>query len=370
MTIKKILFLPLLWGYVLWRGKAHQVPKKITKVLVVQMAKLGDMVCTTPMFRAIKETYPEAGVYVLGNSINKEVVAYNKDVTGYIVFEGLLSVRRRLTQEKFEAVVVAGAPDFFSAALAFLAGVPLVVGPRVTGGYAPQNDIWYRSLSSLITTTPHAMGSYAPREYLRLLEPLGIRTEDAKKHLAYSDAARKVAEAFVVSLTRPLIGITPSAGNKVKEWSADRFAAVADELARKHNATVIIFGSKRDEAEVQAMLGHTKETHINALNKFSIDELKAVIAKLDLFISVDTGPIYIAEAFNIPTVDITGPIDEREQPPIGERHLVVTPPGPRVPQLSVLNAKQYDYAEARRQAESISIEAVIEGCDRILSSNK
>ena len=34
-----------------------------------------------------------------------------------------------------------------------------------------------------------------------------------------------------------------------------------------------------------------------------------------LFISVDTGPIYIAEAFNVPTVDIVGPVDENVQPP-------------------------------------------------------
>lgn len=99
----------------------------------------------------------------------------------------------------------------------------------------------------------------------------------------------------------------------------------------------------------------------------SIDELKALIAQAGLFVAVDTGPVYIAEAFGTPTVDIVGPMDEREQPPRGEIHLVVVPPAPRTPQLHIMNARVYNEEEVRRQTESISVEMVAGACRKILT---
>ncbi len=103
---------------------------------------------------------------------------------------------------------------------------------------------------------------------------------------------------------------------------------------------------------------------INGNSLFYLDELKALIAKLNLFISVDTGPIYIAEAFNIPTVDIIGPMAENEQPPQGKLHKIVKIEN-RIPQLHIMNARLYDKQEARRQIEEISVEMVIEKFDNL-----
>ena len=107
---------------------------------------------------------------------------------------------------------------------------------------------------------------------------------------------------------------------------------------------------------------------IDASEKFSIDELKALIAQAGLFISVDTGPLYIAEAFGVPTVDIVGPMDEREQPPIGEHHKVVVPPRTAAA-IHIMNARVYDEQEARRQIEAISVEMVCEAVDGFLMSH-
>ena len=44
---------------------------------------------------------------------------------------------------------------------------------------------------------PHKMRHYAPREYLRLLEPIGIFTEDTTKHLSFSSEAKNSIERFL-----------------------------------------------------------------------------------------------------------------------------------------------------------------------------
>ena len=63
------------------------------------------------------------------------------------------------------------------------------------------------------------------------------------------------------------------------------------------------------------------------------------------------------------TVDIVGPIDENEQPPIALKHKIIVPPGRVKPELYVMNARTYDKEEAIRQVESISTEAVIQAIE-------
>ena len=52
--------------------------------------------------------------------------------------------------------------------------------------------------------------------------------------------------------------------------------------------------------------------YTNLANKTTIDELIAQIACLDLFITGDSGPMHIAASFNISTISIFGPTDDKE----------------------------------------------------------
>lgn len=352
---------------ILWYGRRIQIPREHPKrVLVIMMAKLGDMVCATPIFHALKTHYPETKVYVLGNKVNEAVLAGNADVDTYLVFDGT-SVREiveRIQKEEIDVAILRG-PGFIGLVLALLGRVPTIIAPVVKEGKALQTTL-YRFLVRFVVQIEYRFGAYMPRQMLRLLEPLGIVTDDTTKHLGYTEAGEKrVLTLFSENGIKErdyLVGITPSAGNKVKEWPVERFAALAEYIHRTDGARIVLLGGPNDSKLVESMKAHLDASTpvVDLAGKLSIDELKACVAQLHLFIGVDTGPIYIAEAFGVPTIDIVGPMDEREQPPKGERHLIVVPPGPRVPQLSILNARDYDYAEARRQAESITAQMVIE----------
>mgnify|MGYP001580527300 FL=1 len=350
-------------------GKANKLANRLNSILVIQMAKLGDMVCTTPMFRAIKDKYPNCEVWVLGNDANKELLNYNKDIDGYIVYsQNTKEVINLIKEKKFNFACVTG-PNFAALATLVLSGIKLIAAPRIENGISPYETISYKILSKFVTTKPHHMGSYAPREYLRLLEPIGIFTDDTKKHLAFPKNAEQRAEEILKPFAgKFIIGIAPAAGNKIKEWPTKRFAEVANYAAQKHNAVIVIIGGGNDlgYAEKMKKCLLVDASIIDTAGKLSIDELKALISKLNLFISVDTGPIYIAEALNIPTINITGPIDEREQPPMGQLHLVVTPPSREKPELFVMNARVYNTKEARRQIDSITADMVKDELDVLI----
>ncbi len=371
--IKKRILLLFVYLYSLVRGNANQVPPKIERVVVVQQAKLGDMVCTTPLFRALKNTYPSAHLTVVGNGVNKCLLEGNSDVDEYIVFSGFFATVTSLRKGNFNCALVTN-PDFFSICALFFAGTPFIVAPSIEEGVTPLADMWYRMLLRLTASAPHQEGSYAPREYLRLLIPLGIHSSNTEKNLTFSITAEETANTYIHSLTPNafVVGISPSAGNAIKEWPPERFGALANYLIKNHDAQIIVFGTKNDENKIRAMMEVVENTtHIqDAGGLFSIDELKAIISKLSIFIAVDTGPIYIAEAFRVPTVDIVGPVDERVQPPYDSIHRVVVPPGPRKPQVSVLNAKWYDRAEARKQAEATTLESVLVETESLIKELK
>ena len=190
-----------------------------------------------------------------------------------------------------DAVCIA-VPHTNALAAAYLSGVPLVICPRVENGWSPFETRTYKLLCLLAVTRPHHMGSYAPREYLRLLEPMGIHTSDTTKSLRHSEEAEQKIHQFlqhqVVGLR--FVVISPAAGNKIKQWPPERFAQVAQHIVTKYALPVVVIGASADKEEVAAMMRlitNTKDI-LNTYNIFSLDELKALISKASLFVAVDT----------------------------------------------------------------------------------
>ncbi len=355
----------------LGRGPADSAPVALRRVAVFQMAKLGDMVCTTPVFRALKRAHPDVVLTVFGNAINREVLEGSADVDQYEVFDGIVSVFKRARSGRFDAAVIT-TPDIICAMVAYLAGIPFVVVPKVVNGSSPFETLWYRSLRVMagFAVVEHRMKHYGPGEYLRLLAPLGVHEDDTTKHLAYSPQALRVAESVTGNADKSLlwVGISPSAGFKAKNWGSKRFAALADRLSAEFGVVIFVFGGHRDADETKEMLEaiSPKTRVVDLSGALSIDELKAAVSLMDLFVAPDTGPVYIAEAFGVPTVDVLGPVYEEEQAPRGDMHERVVPPGPRVAQMYLMNVHQYDAKEVERQLNAITVDQVYGACARLL----
>ncbi|MDP3956284.1 MAG: glycosyltransferase family 9 protein [bacterium] len=353
------------------RGKSLRPLKKPQKILVVLTGKLGDTVCSTPVIHAIKKHLPNAIITVATTTkVNVDVLSHNS-VIGRFIFlprktsaQRYRSVVREIAEGSFDVAIML-VPNFVVLALLYLAGIPCIVAPRVVGGFCPHQSRAYLFLLHFVLSKEHRMGHYAPREYLRLLEVLGIYESDTTKHLFYSrDATFWVHEFFAQQNLKTddfLIGISPSVGNKIKEWPLERFAEVAKYLHENYNARILLLGGVADREKINQMGSMLPKIALIDSSKTNVDELKALIDCLSLYIAVDTGPIYIAEAFGTPTVDIVGPLDENEHPPRGLLHRIVIP-ARKEPAIHIMNAKVYNTAEARRQVESISVAMV---CDEI-----
>ncbi len=361
--------LSTVYAHAVRRGSARGSCTEPRTILVVQGAKLGDMVCTTPMFRALKSRYPTSRLIVAGDKINKALLEHHPNVDEYLILQDSASgMARTYLAHNIDIAFVLN-PSFNHSAACFLGNIRSIVVPRIRGGVCPFETTTFRMIRPLMHTFFRSFGAYAPQEFLAALEHVGIHSTDTTKTLRCSESA----QATVRSLLAPyahhtLICMSVSSGNKIKKWPEERFAAVIEHIVARPQTTVVIIGSKVDTQQVNttlSLLTHPERV-LNTCEQLNLDELKALISEMDMFVSVDTGPLYIAEAYAIPTIDIVGPMDEHEQPPRGLRHVVIV--GKRdAPATHLLNARPTDIAAARAQTEAIDVTMVTNAYDELLA---
>lgn len=350
-------------------GRAVQPLNDVRTVLVVQGAQIGDMVCTTPVFRAIKRAYPNCRLVVVGSEINKTTLEGNPDVDEYVLWtervEELIP-RIRAMRPDYGCTM---SPNFPALALMYLAGIPTIAVPKVVGGWSPYETKPYRLTRHIAHVVEHRMGHYVPREYLRMLEPLGIHAVDTIKYVYATPRAWKAAKERLEG-TGVAVALFPSAGNPVKRWPPERFAEVADYLIDTYGVTIYICGTNTTEYEAEIICSTVKRKDKvrNLTGLQDLDETKAFMGVVDLVVAVDTGPIFFAEAHGTATVDIVGPVDEREQPPNdGVRHRVVLDPNRGEPELHCMNARKIDVERATEQIQAVTVTMVTDVLDQVMS---
>ncbi len=103
-----------------------------------------------------------------------------------------------------------------------------------------------------------------------------------------------------------------------KRWPAERFADLADRLAERLHAPVILTagpGERPDADEVRKRMRHDAKV----AEPEGLRALANVLAGARLFVASDTGPAHIAAALGVPTVTLFGPKDPEVMAPLGPR---------------------------------------------------
>jgi ADP-heptose:LPS heptosyltransferase len=138
-----------------------------------------------------------------------------------------------------------------------------------------------------------------------------------------SDAVDR-ARAVLGTNRRPLIGVHASGGRDSKQWHVDRFAACARQLAREHQATIVLTGAPGDRRVVDlARRALHGVPFVDASGALDLPTLAALLAELDLLIASDTGPMHLAAAMGTPVVALFGPSDPKRYGPLGRNARVV-----------------------------------------------
>ncbi|MBI5048351.1 MAG: glycosyltransferase family 9 protein [Deltaproteobacteria bacterium] len=373
------LFSPILYLLLFFRKK------DIRRILVIQTAKIGDLICSTSVFRAIKKKYPDAHLSALVNPVAIELLEYNPYINEivsldnglYKGFTGKMRLAKLFRNGRYDIAVSLNPNVPLTLAMLWgLIPVRVSIMPDFSG-------ITYR-LASMFSThlEKHIRGRLVAETYMEMLKAIGIDSKDIAKDVFKSPDADKrvVGETLVVSHwegTSPsptkqnskLVGLAVTSGNRLKEWGAEKIAALINKLVSELNAYIVLIGSEKDQ-DVADKIFKTIMRHdkvINTVGVFTISELPALIESLSLFIGVDTGIIYMADALNIPVVDIAGPSDMEDQRPTGRKIVIIQKNLPCVPCSHTFKAPYECRYGHRKCITDITVEEVFQGASKLLA---
>ena len=145
--------------------------------------------------------------------------------------------------------------------------------------------------------------------------------------LRIPDAARKRAAELVGTPRHgtALIGIQPAAGRRIKEWDPGKFAEVGAALARTRKAVIVLIGSAGDKPVLDAVRSAWPGDVPLAQLPLETDlvVLAAVLERLNLLITGDTGPMHLAAAVGTPVLAIFGPSLPTRYAPLSPRSRIV-----------------------------------------------
>jgi heptosyltransferase-3 len=118
-------------------------------------------------------------------------------------------------------------------------------------------------------------------------------------------AARRLAADGVRDSARPLIGfVIESFPTKTyRDWLPDQFAQLAGHILRRFPAAhFLLFGGALPHAKIEPLRAALGSRLTVYAGKLTLRETAALIARLDLYVGVDTGPSHLAGALRVPMV--------------------------------------------------------------------
>jgi len=122
-----------------------------------------------------------------------------------------------------------------------------------------------------------------------------------------------------------VVGISLEVTKSIKAWPENNFANVIGKGIQR-NLKFVMIGLKPLPSD-SAFHAFEVDQLLKLSGQTSLSEMISIIGQCDLFLACDSGPIHIAQAFQIPSIVLFGPSNEHEFGPVDqERHALILPP--------------------------------------------
>jgi len=315
------------------------------RILVIRRDNIGDLVCTTPLFAALRARYPQAHLAALVNSYNAAVLEGNPHVDAVHSYTKLkhravgesriaiitarLGMLVRLRREPYDYIVLAkDGLDRQGLALARQLRRRNIVGfanpgdkhISVTVRALPYSDLHEVQVLQLLATAMDAPQADGP---LRIY-PTPALVDSWRQRLSLDTRRRWIA--FHVS-----------AREAERRWPAERCAELIRRVANASTGVLLLWspgaadnpahpGDDEKAADIMARVG--RNPGLVPATTVTLADLIAVLALCRAFIGADGGALHIAAGLGLP---IVGLYEERKvtrwRPWRVQYELVVTPTG-------------------------------------------
>ena len=321
----------------------------VPRILITRTDRIGDLVLTTPLFKALREKFPKVWIAALVFLEHHEIVQDNPYLDEVILYDkkgserGLLGqfrLSQKLRSKKFDAVIHGHGTNRMHLA-AWLAGIPVRIG--------------YERRAPWTLTHVHPYnkkeGKKQEAEYLfELLELFGVTPPgEIITFFPVTDRSVRSIENLRVfhkiPHDLPWIVLNPSASDVTKIWPAERFAELAVRIQKYSPSVFLAIGTSKDRPIIGRLIKNASVPVFDLSGKLSLGMLGALLKRSALLVSNDSGPVHIATAVGTPVVSIFGRYEPGLGPkrwqPLGKNSRVVAKDVSRIP----ASERQFTYID-------------------------
>lgn len=279
-------------------------------ILVVNVNWVGDVIFSTPVFKALKKTYPQARVCCLAVPRVREIIESCPYIDDVIIYDeegehrGLfkkLQLVLQLRQKKFNIAFLLHR-SLTRALLVYLANIPERVGYDTKGrGFLLTHKVRPADKDRI----------HRCDYYLHVIESFGMTVEDRTCELAVDDDhrsdIRRLLKENGIDDQDEVVVINPGGNWDLKRWPKEQFALLMAQISKERKAKIIVTGAKKDISLAHEIISLSGVEAIILAGVTNLKQLAALFLRSSLVISNDSGPLHIANCVGTPTVALFGP---------------------------------------------------------------
>jgi len=272
------------------------------KLCIVRLSALGDVTHAVPVLRAIQRFWPETQITWICARTEHRLLSVLNGVRFVVIdkkagWRGYRGLRRQLADERFDVMI-----QMQTSARANLAGACVNADIKLGWDKARARDCHLLFMTHSIPATKH---EHQVQGHLSFARTLGLDADEPVWNFPISEENAAFANAKLPVDRRTLL-ISPCSGHPHRNWLADRYAAVADYAIDRLDMCVALTGG---QSELEASMGRAIEQSmaneaINLIGKDTLPQSLALLARADILLSPDSGPVHIANAVGTPVVGL------------------------------------------------------------------
>ncbi len=276
----------------------------VRRIVVIRRHNhLGDMLCSLPLYAALRQRYPAVSLTLAAaptayeielrrvNPFLDEVLVYPRSGPG-----ATMRFCRRLRAGRFDMAIVPATVKMSRSCdlMAYLSGARLRVGVASVGGVKNPTRFLLNRRTDFDWRHRHQAERHLDVARLAGCEPQPAGLPPVPLVIGL-DRVAEVAEwlAPARQQRRPVVAVHPGAGQDRQKWPVERFHELAARLDAEANCSIVFTGGPVESA---APLGVAVPSSLVAIPRIGLSELAAVLRLADLVVTGNTGPMHLAHA--------------------------------------------------------------------------
>ena len=311
------------------------IPKSVRKVLVMELAGLGDNVHLLPALWLVRRQWPQAKLHVMVNSHVASLFRLTPWLDRVLAYPstpkpklaGNLDWVKRLRAEAYDCVINTTGSDR-SAMITFATGAPVRFGRRPSDGGPPG---WRYMFTEVMEFPPYRDPMYLQKWECLRAAGFGAPEDEPEFHVEIDPASRRRAGIEPEDEGRYL-HVSPFTTANERELPAAQVAELIAGLRQRFTDFKIVVScaaNAREQAKMEALLPLLPErpwrVHAGTLD---IADLAAVMQTSAVNLSGDTGSLHLAMMCGVPAVAwFREHKGEKEWIPLGPQYRVLISEG-------------------------------------------